>query len=63
MGESIDSIVALIRILLTIGLGGGLVDLTVEMRKSAATAHQRGLISLKSLNDQLIGKAIPRGQR
>ena len=37
----------------TIGIAGGLVDLTMAMAKDSQKAARMGLVSLKSLNDQL----------
>jgi hypothetical protein len=38
---------------LTIGIAGGLVDLAIAMRSKSQAAAQGGLVSLKSLNEQL----------
>ncbi len=38
---------------LTIGIAGGLVDLALSMRKKSQEAARMGLVSLKSLNEQL----------
>ncbi len=39
---------------LTIGIAGGLVDLALNMRTKSQRAAQMGLVSLKSLNEQLL---------
>ena len=38
---------------MTIGLAGGLVDMAISMRSKSQRAAQMGLVSLKSLNEQL----------
>jgi hypothetical protein len=46
----------LLEFAILIGLAGGLVDLTRDMRREAYKAHKTGLISLKRLNEGLVGK-------
>jgi len=47
-------ITALIQWALFLGVTGGLVDVTIAMRREAAHAHQVGLISLSRLNHALV---------
>lgn len=44
----------LLKYALYLGLMGQLLDATISMRKTATLARKRGLVSLRSLNDQLI---------
>lgn len=44
---------SLIKIALIVGLGGGLVDVTIAMRKKAGAAKKVGLVSLIELNRSL----------
>lgn len=37
-----------------IGIAGGLIDLTLSMRHESQKAAQAGLVSLRSLNEQLV---------
>jgi hypothetical protein len=46
----------LLEFTILIGIAGGLVDLTRDMRREAYKAHKTGLISLKQLNQGLVGK-------
>ena len=46
----------LLEFTILIGIAGGLVDLTRDMRKEAYKAHKTGLVSLKQLNQGLVGK-------
>jgi hypothetical protein len=46
----------LLEFTILIGIAGGLVDLANDMRKEAYKAHKTGLISLKQLNQGLVGK-------
>lgn len=43
----------LFSVALTIGIAGGLVDLAISMRNKSQKAAQTGIVSLKSLNEQL----------
>ena len=54
MGNLISS---LIQWALFIGVCGGLVDVTIALRKAAAHAYRFDVISLSSLNQTLLGKA------
>jgi len=45
----------ILRLAITLGMLGGLVDATHEMFFQAGKARQKGLISLVSLNEQLVG--------
>lgn len=45
----------LIKFALVIGVAGGLTDLTFTMRSEAVKAHKQGLVSLKRLNQALVG--------
>ena len=38
---------------MTIGIAGGLIDLTISIAKDSQKAARGGLVSLKSLNQQL----------
>lgn len=38
---------------LTVGIAGGLVDLAISMRTKSQEAARTGLVSLRSLNEQL----------
>jgi len=49
-------IFALIQWALFIGVCGGLVDVTIAMRREAAKAHSIGIVSLRELNHALVGK-------
>jgi len=40
-----------------IGVCGGLVDVTIALRKAAANAYRFDVISLSQLNHSLLGKA------
>lgn len=46
----------LLEFTILVGLAGGLVDLARDMRREAYKAHKTGLISLKQLNQSLVGK-------
>jgi hypothetical protein len=46
----------LLEFTILVGIAGGLVDLTRDMRKEAYKAHRTGLVSLKELNRGLVGK-------
>ncbi|MEK6578882.1 MAG: hypothetical protein AABZ55_06620 [Bdellovibrionota bacterium] len=46
----------LIEFTILVGLVGGLVDLTRTMGKEAIKAHKTGIVSLKRLNESLVGK-------
>lgn len=48
-------ILGLVNLALVIGVAGGLTDLTLTMRNEAAKAHKQGLVSLKQLNNALVG--------
>jgi hypothetical protein len=56
MSQITRFIIWLLEFAILVGLTGGLVDLTREMRKEAYKAHKTGLISLKRLNEDLVGK-------
>lgn len=47
-------VLGLVKLALTIGLAGGLIDLTETMRDQAARAHRQGIVSLKRLNTYLV---------
>jgi hypothetical protein len=49
-------IIWLVEFTILVGLLGGLVDLTRTMGKEAIKAHKTGLVSLKRLNESLVGK-------
>ena len=46
----------LIELTIIVGLAGGLVDMTRSMGKEAVKAHKTGIVSLKKLNESLVGK-------
>ena len=46
----------LIEFTIIVGLAGGLVDLTRSMRSEAIKAHKTGIVSLRKLNEGLVGK-------
>ncbi len=46
----------LIEFTIIVGLTGGLVDMTRSMGKEAIKVHKTGIISLKKLNESLVGK-------
>ena len=46
----------LIEFTILVGLAGGLVDMTRSMGKEAIKAHRTGIVSLKQLNQSLVGK-------
>lgn len=48
-------ILGVVKLALVIGVAGGLTDLNLAMRNEAARAHEQGLVSLKRLNNALIG--------
>ncbi len=48
-------VLGLLQFALVVGLTGGLIDLTRTMRDEAAKAHKQGLVSLKRLNQVLVG--------
>lgn len=48
-------VLGLIKFALVIGVAGGLTDLTFTMRSEAVKAHKQGLVSLKRLNQALVG--------
>ncbi|MBK9324299.1 MAG: hypothetical protein IPM97_15350 [Bdellovibrionaceae bacterium] len=50
------SLIWLIEFTILVGLAGGLVDLTRTMGKEAIKAHKTGIVSLKQLNESLVGK-------
>jgi len=50
------SLIWLIQFTVLVGLAGGLVDLTRNMGKEAIKAHRTGIVSLKQLNQSLVGK-------
>ena len=45
----------IVKLALAVGALGGLTDLTLAMRSEAAKAHRQGLVSLKRLNQSLVG--------
>ena len=50
------SLIWLIEFTILVGLAGGLVDMTQSMGKEAIKAHKIGIVSLKQLNQSLVGK-------
>ncbi len=50
------SLISLIEFTILVGLAGGLVDLTKSMGKEAIKAHKTGIVSLRQLNQSLVGK-------
>lgn len=48
-------ILGIVKLALVIGVAGGLTDLTFAMKSEATKAHKQGLVSLKQLNNLLIG--------
>ena len=56
MNMMFRSLIWLIEFPIIVGLAGGLVDLTRSMGKEAIKAHKTGIISLKKLNESLVGK-------
>lgn len=50
-------ILGLVKLALVVGLTGGLIDLTQNMRDEAVKAHKQGIISLRGLNTALVGKS------
>jgi hypothetical protein len=48
-------VLGLVKLALAIGFAGGLIDLTQTMRDEAAKAHRQGIVSLKQLNQVLVG--------
>ena len=56
MNMMFRSLIWLIEFTIIVGLAGGLVDLTRSMGKEAIKAHKTGIISLKKLNESLVGK-------
>lgn len=48
-------ILRLFKFALVIGVAGGLTDLIFTMRSEAVKAHKQGLVSLKRLNQALVG--------
>ena len=49
-------VLKLLKYALYLGMVGGLVDATRNMRRDAAHAGRNGLISLRALNEGLVGK-------
>lgn len=50
-----NSILALVKFALAVGIAGGLTDLTLSMRADAEKAHRAGIISFKRMNRSLVG--------
>ena len=49
-------VLRLLQYALYLGMIGGLVDATLNMRREAAHAGRNGLVSLRKLNEGLVGK-------
>ena len=56
MTHMMRTLLWLIEFTIIIGLAGGLVDMTRSMGKEAIKAHKTGIVSLKKLNESLVGK-------
>ena len=54
MNFEANAIVAIIKFALFIGVAGGLVDLTIQMRNEAVQAHKAGTVNLRTLNHSLV---------
>ncbi len=50
------SLIWLIEFTIMVGLAGGLVDMTRMMGHEAIKAHKTGIVSLRELNQKLVGK-------
>ncbi len=48
-------VLGLLQFAIVVGLTSGLIDLTRTMRNEAAKAHKQGIVSLKQLNQVLVG--------
>lgn len=48
-------ILGVIKLALAVGLAGGLTDMTLAIRSEAVKAHKMGLVSLKKINEGLVG--------
>ncbi len=49
-------VLGLVKLALVVGVAGGLIDLTQNMRDEALKAHRQGIISLRMLNSALVGQ-------
>ena len=56
MNMMFRSLIWLLEFTIILGLSGGLVDLTRSMGNEAIKAHRTGIVSLKQLNESLVGK-------
>ncbi len=48
-------ILGIVKLSLVVGVAGGLTDLTVARKSEAVKAHKQGIVSLRQLNQALIG--------